>query len=440
MLSFGKFKGFTYDYVIQNDLSYCLYVLNTKTCSGQFKEFQNYLNNNIHQLYNIKKLENIGSICCSKLSQYINFDNNFIDNIKNLSINTNLCKKIKFNNNINNNLFGQFIDYLIRFEISNIKNIIFFDTRTEILLIDESLNHLTKYIQNINNSYNNLKNKKFSFIDILNVSISHSIYFNRLDDIKFINYDNEIIDNDSYNVIIDYLKNKIINVENILINPVLGDKNIGITADADLIFDNEIIDIKISKIVGNNINDFIQLIIYAVLYYRLSNKICNKLTIYNPLLDIENYIHIDINLINNVNDILLNYNINPSKITQIKTNFITPRINDIYDIYNNTTDLCNINDIIFFLSNNPNIKNYIKNVDYGKLWRKIYNEFIVIIKTIINAVKTKYKLKNKLNYNINFDYNNNSFFINISNNFFTISKNIKFIYLNNELLLDYFDL
>lgn len=35
---------------------------------------------------------------------------------------------------------------------------------------------------------------------------------------------------------------------------------------------------------GLNINDFIQLIIYAVLYYEKSKNICDKLTIYNPII------------------------------------------------------------------------------------------------------------------------------------------------------------
>ena len=94
-------------------------------------------------------------------------------------------------------------------------------------------------------------------------------------------------------------------------NPILGNTDLCIAADADLILDNELIDLKTSKYnkIGNNINDFIQLFVYASLYYKMTNKYINKLTIYNPLYMIEYNVEINNDTITNILNIITNYDI-----------------------------------------------------------------------------------------------------------------------------------
>ena len=155
-----------------------------------------------------------------------------------------------------------------------------------------------------------MKKYKATLTDILNVSISHSIFFNKPNAINHINTYN-IISNELHNNIILYIQNKLLNKEIILCNPSLGNTKLNICADADLIIDDELIDIKTSKYnIGNNINDFIQLFIYASLYYKKSKIYINKLTIFNPLYLIEYNIEINnTKIINKILKIIKNYKI-----------------------------------------------------------------------------------------------------------------------------------
>ena len=248
MIKFGKHKGKTYNYMIDNEKSYCIYVLNQNDCSGDFKIFQNFLNNNIKKLYNINELKNISSINCSELTNYMFYDKNVSDIINKIKINSNDVEKITRNSDINSSLFGQFIDYLIRYEISKILDIDFKDRRTESILkcnmtneyielqnivceslfvnlndietfdeefinelvdnSDKDINEIQKIVNNyinkieaydfIRNSYFKLQNINCNLIDILNVSISHSLFFGNNDDIIFKNYNKEIINKKSH--------------------------------------------------------------------------------------------------------------------------------------------------------------------------------------------------------------------------------------------------
>ena len=221
------------------------------------------------------------------------------------------------NNNIENfnlpsNYFGIFIDYLIRYEICKRKMINFNDNRANntlntVIYIDDEKFMLS---EDIKKSYDNMKENKASIKDIFNVSICHSFYFGDIDILDYINYENIITDN-LYNNIIKYIDMKIFNKDIVLSNPSLGNIDLGICADADLIIDDELIDIKTSRYnqIGNNNNDFIQLFIYASLYYKLTNKYINKLTIFNPLYLTEYSINIDNEMIHKFLDILTNYNI-----------------------------------------------------------------------------------------------------------------------------------
>lgn len=360
MIKFGKHKDKSYNYMLENEKSYCMWALNQKDCSSAFKEFQDFVKINKNKLYDINRLKNLNGINCSELTNYMLNDINIINLVKTIKITSINKDKICKNDEIEPWLFGQFIDYLIRYEIAKIKNISFKDNRTENILsyrltqeycdlqdiVYESLLINLDEVDNLNDDFvnklvekskkeitvikkiiNNYKNKtnQYQFIkdsylkmqnynnvllnDVLNVSISHSIFFGRDEDIKYKNYNKEIITKKTYKSIINYIKQKTNNKKNILLNPTLGNGYLGIAADADLIIDNELIDMKVSKNIGLNINDFIQLIVYATLYYLKTNIICDKLSIYNPILGKENYIIINIDIIKKCVNILENYNI-----------------------------------------------------------------------------------------------------------------------------------
>lgn len=352
LITFGKYKGYTYDYIYQNDKSYINWMISQSSNSNNIAQFQNFFKN--YKLYDVNELKYNFSINCSELTNYMSNDNNVLNIINNININNINTYKIKINESISPQVYGQFIDYLIRYEISRITNKTFCDRRTSSIRLDiqhtelqnivceyrhenldeieefnnEFINELSveskidvtkvkimvdKYIKDkdkikyIKKSYDELQNNNGSIIDILNICVSHSLAFGHIDDIKYVNFSNEIISQESHDNIIHYVKEKIRNKTNILLNPTLGQAKI--SADADLIIDNEIIDIKTSKYIDGDKNDFIQLIIYAALYYLKTSIICDKLSIYNPILGKEYSIKIDINLINNFLNIIKNYNI-----------------------------------------------------------------------------------------------------------------------------------
>lgn len=365
LISFGKHIGKSYKYMIENQKSYCMYVLNQEDCKGSFKDFQDYLKQH-NKIYNIDDLRKKYSINCSELAKYMNCDNKITNLINNIKINIKNVNKIKSNKDINPRLFGQFIDYLIRYEISKLLSNKFKDNRTETIIkgngfytlgtldeegdklqnilveelrmniwdiknvndVIESILKVSNYnsmeiidiinryqnkikeFQPIKDSYTKIQNNNNVILsDILNISISHSLFFCNNKDTEYINYTKEIINKKSHSNIIEYLKEKISNKNNILLNPTLGNSNLHIMADADIIIDNEIIDIKISNSIGLNINDFIQLIVYAVLYYENNNILCNKLTIYNPIIGKELSIEINLDLINKFSKNIKEYKI-----------------------------------------------------------------------------------------------------------------------------------
>jgi hypothetical protein len=174
------------------------------------------------------------------------------------------------------------------------------EIKEEKIVIDENIIKNIRYRVNsfneINSSYIKMKNKNAINKDILNVSISHSIFFNEMDNIEFINYENEIMTEYFENKLNEYLvsKTKNVDVENILLNPILGNEILKIKADADLIINNNVIDIKASKrSIGSDKKDFIQLIIYSILYFVNYNNKIKKLIIFNPLNGIEYVVNIE---------------------------------------------------------------------------------------------------------------------------------------------------
>jgi len=360
LINFGKYKNQTYGYVIKNDIKYCQWILTTESKYVYIKEFKNFLkNNNIEErIYDISKLKHIVSINCSDLSEYMKYDEAVIDLIKNFNITTNKIdsQKTTKENNLPNNIFGIFIDYLIRYEICKHTRIEFDDDRADTVLsylkdkeeaedfraerstsfkkvlvkrsdglvVQSWIKQADYYAEScfcknvsvaqgedIENSYNNMKQNKATIQDILNVSLCHSLSFNEMNALDYINHNNNVISNRMYENIIKWINIKVSNKDIILCNPIVGDATVGICGDADLIVDHELIDFKtnISNTIGNKITDFIQLFLYTSLYYKKTKKYINKITIFNPLYMIEYSITINDSIINKILDILTNYRI-----------------------------------------------------------------------------------------------------------------------------------
>ena len=279
MLNFGKYNGLTYDYVLANQKEYCIWILKQSTINMDKRIFQfyEYIKQNIYKLYNISNLTGLSKIPCTVLVNYIICDNNFTDKLMNIKIQE---KKLGYSIKPNNQYayYGQFVDYLVIYEIAKKYNIPFSDDRTKYILLH---NNGDNYGEIIKTSYHNMTNKIATICDIFNVSLCHSLFFDDDNAMSMINKFEPFYDKLSYDNIIKYINN--INSKNIILNPILTNYELGIIADGDIIMDNIIIDIKVSNSIGLHIYDFIQLIIYAILYYANTGIICNKLVILNFL-------------------------------------------------------------------------------------------------------------------------------------------------------------
>jgi hypothetical protein len=364
LINFGKYKGQTYDYVIKNDIKYCNYIITQESSYQPMIKFKNFIQNNIEEQfkknYDINKLKNKNGIKCSDLSEYMKYDENIINLIKDCKITINKIsnKQTIEDFSLPNDIFGIFIDYLIRYEICKKKMIEFNDNRANSIHCN---NIIKEFIfEYIYNSYNNMKQNKATMQDILNVSICHSCYFCNFNALEYINYNN-IISNKQYNNINKWIDMKILNKNIILCNPTLGDAKLNISADADLILDNELIDIKTSKYnkIGNNIIDFIQLFVYASLYYNKTKKYINKLTIFNSLYLIEHSIDINNDVIHKILNILTNYNIGGNIIKDIK--ILNIEIKEIHEnkVQEPIQNKCIMDEIYYYKMRLNNYSQYI---------------------------------------------------------------------------------
>ena len=359
VFTFGKHKGKKVTECFKENPSYISWIMKLDNPSNhQMKRIQEYYKDK--KFYDINKLRQGRGINVSNLSNYLKEDKSVQNIIQKLTICENDVGKIHRSDEIEPCIHGQFIDYLLRYEMSLFKKESFKDDRCEnniflpntlicydhdkivtreVIDIDEKEEKLKKHDINMMNkgavwlnssflflygthginpdsiskileSYDKMQKSIANIKDILNVSLSHSIAFGRRDIEKYINIKEQITPEDR-NTLKNYIQNKVLSVskDDILCNPTLGIPDLRICADADLIIGEELLDFKVSKYIGNNVNDFVQLIVYAGLYLKKNSKFCKKLTIYNPLLGKENYIIIDKKIIYEIFEIITNYKI-----------------------------------------------------------------------------------------------------------------------------------
>ena len=364
VFTFGKYKGKKVTECFKENPSYISWIMKLDNPSNhQMKRIQEYYKDK--KFYDINKLRQGRGINVSNLSNYLKEDESVQNIIQKLTICENDVGNIHRSDEIETCIHGQFIDYLLRYEISLFKKESFKDDRCEnniflpntlicyasldilfhdkivtreVIDIDEKEEKLKKHDTNMMNkgavswsscleidgthginpdsiskileSYDKMQKSIANIKDILNVSLSHSIAFGRRDIEKYINIKEQITPEDR-NTLKNYIQNKVLSVskDDILCNPTLGISDLRICADADLIIGEELLDFKVSKYIGNNVNDFVQLIVYAGLHLKKNSKLCKKLTIYNPLLGKENYIIIYKKIIYEIFEIITNYKI-----------------------------------------------------------------------------------------------------------------------------------
>jgi hypothetical protein len=232
----------------------------------------------------------------STLSNYVEKDENFKIIVKGYSPHRTILGKSYKQPDwvLNHKLEGQygiFADYLIRHYVYSKQCIVAMDMRAEEgtkynRQIDPSL------YQIMENSYNIFKSSMQTLTivsHIYNTSLFHTSFFDRdiINASTNVNY-KDLITQEMFTSMTTYIDAKMNGATNIVCNPTVGDRDIGIAGDADLIIDCELIDFKTGRgDTGSKIKDFCQLFIYTILYYCKTQKRINRLTIYNLILNCE---------------------------------------------------------------------------------------------------------------------------------------------------------
>lgn len=184
------------------------------------------------------------------------------------------------------NLHGTFMDYVIRHRLSAELNIDFQDSRVEVIIkgvfpgndeVDKSV------IDEIEQSYSICKtnNRTYEILDhLLIISRAHSFYFGEI--VRKQIYNKTILPKSIQEALEEYI-NSITFYSNIGLNPVVGNRNIGIGGDADIINGTEIIDIKTSTKSDVDSLTWYQLLLYASLHWYNTGILIKTLTVFNPL-------------------------------------------------------------------------------------------------------------------------------------------------------------
>ncbi|XP_037825880.1 uncharacterized protein LOC119613882 [Lucilia sericata] len=194
---------------------------------------------------------------------------------------------------------GLFMDYFIRKHLSNQYNIKIMDVRTEYIL-ENSDNFIVGTNETLRNAieehYEIFKDSNTKAMDIIKsiktVSLSHLIFFGY--NIPKSDY---IVNENNLREIIRYLER--LPYKSVHLNPGLYCEYFN--ADADLIFDNDVIyEIKTSKFKSLTRGEFIiplskfyQTIIYGFGFYKITGIKVKRFKIYNPLLGDEFSIELD---------------------------------------------------------------------------------------------------------------------------------------------------
>jgi hypothetical protein len=179
------------------------------------------------------------------------------------------------------NLFGVFMDYVMRHYISTQIGQPFVDHRANLFAVDDGVIDPPKKVCDSYNLVKNSTDTKLVLREIFYASTAHTAFWGE-GYYEHIEYDENFLPLDIFQIIarcLDIFSMK----SELLLNPAIGNSKLGICGDADLIVDDEIIDFKTSMR-EVTMQDFIQLYLYALLYHENTGKYIKRLTILNPLM------------------------------------------------------------------------------------------------------------------------------------------------------------
>lgn len=324
MLTFGKYRGKTFEHVYDIDINYCDWVVSLPLSNSKnMKDFVAFVNTK-RQNEGPRRITN-GLINVSALSPCYRRVPEFLDLVNGLNIETTPLRGTLIpETRLPGNTHGVYLDYLIRYQVCCALHREFEDMRCESICLREGYGplvmspkveeldlpqsfkrHIWKPDQNgpseidivfyeeikelMRTGYMKMKSFTATPNDVLNVSLSHLLFFGEVTAYNHFNHFQEAGSSPTYEKLEEWVQRKLANNEGeVLCNPALGVAELKLQGDADIIIGDELIDIKChSTFTGLYIYDFIQLFIYACLYFVMTGKRCKRITIFNPRLQYE---------------------------------------------------------------------------------------------------------------------------------------------------------
>lgn len=274
MLNFGKFKNTnkTYKQIYENKRDYCDWVISQTTPCKPMKAFQKYIQtrrlicdeNEEFVRYETTKASHIYSILTDFLTNHILQYMNIIEHIK-PHYAYNYLDRMKCLEKLSPSEQGILADYTIRYMIAKRLDLHMTDGRAEC------------FKGFLGDSYTRFKDLAASPQDIYVVSMAHKASFSEIPIGKFkdlIEAPKIIFPNDfKFEGVDEWIESNIKpELKVIEFNLSLGNSELAVIADADLILDeNEIIDIKFVERVDTP-RYFVQLLTYAACYKVVKNK------------------------------------------------------------------------------------------------------------------------------------------------------------------------
>jgi len=299
IITWGTNAGMTIEQIFQENIGWCLWTRDRHEKSPLARSiiFCDWLDSKLQELDNSLIIP--PSINVSHLAKIIDRSPSFLKLLNGCSpVHSFFSNQIKWSRpaQVPPNLFGVFIDYVLRHYISSQIGQPFIDRRAEIFAVDldDSENDCDFVFCKENGnpirpkrvcvSYKVVKQStetKLVLRELFYTSTAHTAFWGEGYHEK-IDYDDSFLPLQVFDIITQNLE-IVIKKTPLLLNPIVGNANLGINGDADLITGEEIIDFKTSMNEPAT-KDFIQLYLYAVLYYKNTGKYIKTLTVLNPLM------------------------------------------------------------------------------------------------------------------------------------------------------------
>ena len=316
IIPFGKYKDRTVHEIVDEDIGYATWVAFNTNFSNQviveaFKEaikthqltklhavkFSCNLTHRVSQLIQTFCLDDVRKQCNIPICR-LDFEET------KLKFPFKLIQVLKQMHRIHPSVFGVYIDYLIRRILAEEFGMVFSDDRFQGVIGDGNVVFIgaedqpadqkkfwNEWFNTVSEHYDKCRDmsipSKQVIESVFEISLAHNYYFFEYDIFTVVQQFRDALLINS--LVLDQFIGRIRgsfkqykNIKNVLLNPKLGSTDT-FPADADLIFDDVLIDIKCSLATNNHVRNLYQLLGYSALHLVKNEKFINTIKIFNPI-------------------------------------------------------------------------------------------------------------------------------------------------------------